>query len=340
MTRTLLIVEDDFGQRKRFAEMFKGTGYDVSFARGILDARSQIDSKGGFDGYIVDWLLIGETGAEIAKLPSVSVRRNVIFVTARPSLVYRQKIEGARVWDKAKSFSDLIKLLQEIVPVASSFLVTEVETAERGERLIADIKKALKREHGTASLDSHVSVLCQDFMDTVINDRSSDINKYISASDAFVRCLNIIGGPLMLKSRRVCLKSYSKLQERLFFCTHQYLKWSFWKLWGLMTGYGHSILRMASIFLSPTVVCVLLMAIMPDLFNFSINHTDLATIAGGDRWWSSIYIAGCHALLVSTETGAPLSTAAQAMVLAQTVNSVVMLALFVSTITSHMKRDG
>ena len=105
-------------------------------------------------------------------------------------------------------------------------------------------------------------------------------------------------------------------------------------------GYGYSLRRIAATFGTVFGVCVALMAMLPEAFRFSMNNKELATMTGIERWWSSAFIAGCHGLLVSTETAVPVSTGAQVLMLVQTMFSVVLIALLVGTITSLVKRGS
>jgi two-component system cell cycle response regulator DivK len=341
--RTLLIVENDFGQRGMLEAIFRTLGYEVSIAGGVTEAKAQIAAT-AFDAYIIDLRLGADSGVQLAAQlsPAVDPQHNVVFASVAPSLFLNELkgIKAARVYDKNTGrLDELIRLVHEVAPVRANVLVSETAVVQRGRSLIADIRSLLERGRSDVSVDSEVASLCQEFARTVQDDPSIDINKYLLGSDVFVRCLALIDGPLMSASRRVCLESYWLLRARWLFGTRRYLKWSYLKLWGTMTGFGESLFRIGATLGSSIALCLVLMATKPEVFAFSMNGRDLAGMALGERWWSSIYIATCHALLVSTETSPPLSAFAQAMVLGQTMTSVVMLALYVGTVTSRLRQD-
>jgi DNA-binding response OmpR family regulator len=339
----LLIVEDDPGQQSALAEIFKAHGYRVTVAKGISDAKARIDRQ-NFDAYIVDVLLQhSEEGTGISQLLTAKQVRNVVFTTARPDKVQELQRKGFRVYDKnANQLDKLLELVRKVAPLRSNPLVNENEVAVRGKRLLQDIDDILERDDGTSLTDPDVAEKCKAFADWVLQLPAVDTNKYIVAAKYLGRAIKKIEGiPFMAESRRTCGESHSRIYERRLYGSGWYFSWFVHRVfWGGITGYGYSLRRIAATFGTVFGVCVVLMSMLPEAFRFSMNNTELAAMTGLERWWSSAFIAGCHGLLVSTEIAAPVSAGAQALMLVQTMFSVVLIALLVGTITSLVKRGS
>jgi DNA-binding response OmpR family regulator len=336
----LLIVEDDVKQQAALAGFLKAAGYRVTVANGISDARARM-SQQNFDAYIVDLLLQhGEKGTDISRLLTAGQSRNVVFTTARLERFEELQREGARVYYKPQDELDkLLALVRQVAPLRSHYLVSENEVAVRGKRLLKDIEEILKRDQATSSTDSDVVEKCKAFADWVLQLPSVDTNKYIVASEYLARAIKRIEGiPFMATSRRICVESHSRIYEQWLYRSRWYFSWFVHRvLWGGITGYGYSLRNIAAAFGIVFAVCVVLMAMNPEAFRFLVNNRDLVTMTGSERWWSSAFIAGCHALLVSTETAAPVSIGAQVLTLLQTIFSVLMLGLLVGAITFRIK---
>jgi len=87
----LLIVDDDRRIRDLLSRFLNNEGYRVSTADTVLDARAKLKGL-SFDLLILDWMMPGESGVDLAKSIRADSNVPIILLTAKHEIEHR--IEG------------------------------------------------------------------------------------------------------------------------------------------------------------------------------------------------------------------------------------------------------
>jgi len=87
----LLIVDDDRRIRDLLSRFLNNEGYRVSTADTVLDARAKLKGL-SFDLLILDWMMPGESGVDLAKSIRAESNVPIIMLTAKHEIEHR--IEG------------------------------------------------------------------------------------------------------------------------------------------------------------------------------------------------------------------------------------------------------
>ena len=87
----LLIVDDDRRIRDLLSRFLNNEGYRVSTADTVLDARAKLKGL-SFDLLILDWMMPGESGVDLAKSIRTESNVPIIMLTAKHEIEHR--IEG------------------------------------------------------------------------------------------------------------------------------------------------------------------------------------------------------------------------------------------------------